>query len=140
MLSSRHQSVLKEIDAARCVGSWSTASALAAKLVKHGSPGHVFGSIVSSEAELEEYLAKVEWSPQEHWSDDGIMQRSSNGVRVTARYPMNISSSPKQLEALEKRLQKIGKHTLSDEEAYQLSVVTAKVYFYGSKFEQCQAA
>ncbi|KAJ2475121.1 hypothetical protein IWW56_005559, partial [Coemansia sp. RSA 2131] len=70
MLSSRHQSVLKEIDAARCVGSWSTVSALAAKLSKHGSPGHVFASIVGSEAELEEYLAKVEWSPQEHWSDD----------------------------------------------------------------------
>ncbi|KAJ2122695.1 hypothetical protein IW147_003238 [Coemansia sp. RSA 720] len=140
MLSSRHQSVLKEIDAARCVGSWSTVSALAAKLLKHGSPGHVFASIVGSEAELEEYLAKVEWSPQEHWSDDGMMQRSSDGVRVTARYPMNISSSPKQLEALEKRLQKIGKHTLSDEEAYQLSVVMAKVYFYGCKFEQCQAA
>ncbi|KAJ2828760.1 hypothetical protein IWW50_001222 [Coemansia erecta] len=99
-----------------------------------------FASIVACEAELEEFLLGVEWSPQEHWRDDGATQQNDGSIEVIARYPMNVSSSPKQLDALERRLQKAGKHKLSDEEAYQLSVVLAKVYFYGSKLDECRAA
>ncbi|KAJ2630140.1 hypothetical protein H4R22_002873 [Coemansia sp. RSA 1290] len=135
-MSSRHQSALREIDAARCVGNWKLASSLAAKLAKHET--FAFTTIVSCEAELEEYLLAVEWDPQEHWKDDCAVYKVEGRTVVTACYPMNIASSSEKLGLLERRLLKTAKHTMTSEEEYQRNVVLAKVYFYGSNFEKCR--
>ncbi|KAJ2076802.1 hypothetical protein H4R24_005496 [Coemansia sp. RSA 988] len=139
MLGSRYQSVLKEIDAARCVGHWSAVRSLAAKLSKHGSPGQAFSTTVISEAELEEHLLELEWDPQSHWSDECNMNATSNDTQVTVHYPMSIPNS-KFLEGVERRLLKVAKHPMTDEEEYQYKVVLAKIYFYSSKFDSCQEA
>ncbi|KAJ2612447.1 hypothetical protein H4S08_002692 [Coemansia sp. RSA 1365] len=137
MLGSRHQSVLKEIDAARCVGDWSAARSLAAKLTKHGSSGQVFSTTVISEAELEEHLLDLEWDPQKHWRDEGSINDTGNDTQIVVHYPMSIPGS-KFLEGVERRLLKMVKHTMTEEEEYQFKVVLAKVYFYSSKFAPCQ--
>ncbi|KAJ2452526.1 hypothetical protein EV183_002899 [Coemansia sp. RSA 2336] len=135
-MSSRHQTALREIDAARCVGNWKLASSLAARLAKHEA--FAFAAIVACEAELEEYLLAVEWDPREHWKDDCTVHKVEDRTVVTARYPMNIASSSEKLGALERRLLKTAKHTMTSEEEYQRNVVLAKVYFYGSNFEKCR--
>ncbi|KAJ2801395.1 hypothetical protein H4R20_003687 [Coemansia guatemalensis] len=137
MLGSRHQSVLKEIDAARCVGHWSTVRSLAAKVSKHGSPGQVFSTTVVSEAELEEHLLELEWDPQSHWGDECSINFAGDDTQVTVHYPMSIPSS-RFLEGVERRLLKVAKHSMTEEEEYQFKVVLAKVYFYSSKFDPCQ--
>ncbi|KAJ2162155.1 hypothetical protein GGF46_000897 [Coemansia sp. RSA 552] len=137
MLSSSQRSVLKDIDAARCVGRWSAATALASKLSKHGSPGHVFASIVASEADLEEHLLTVEWDAHQHWKDEGC---PGDGTQLVTRLPMNISHSGTLLDAIEKRMRKAAKHTMTLEEEYQFNVVLAKIHFYAARFDQCRKA
>ncbi|KAJ2710172.1 hypothetical protein H4R19_003879, partial [Coemansia spiralis] len=125
--------VLGEIDAARCVGRWSAVRPLAAKLAAHEPAGQAFSLIVTGEAELEEYLATVEWDPQAHWRDEGA------GSRPTTRCPMVISGA-RRLGAIESKLLQASTQEMTDEESYQFKVVLAKVRFHGADFAKCRAA
>ncbi|KAJ2702666.1 hypothetical protein FB645_004201 [Coemansia sp. IMI 203386] len=140
MLGSRNQTILKEIDTARCVGQWSSIAGLAAKYAKHSPGEHAFSSIISCEAKLEELLLGIAWDPNSHWKDEGSVM--DDGPRRRIYYPMHLSSTASvALEPLEKDMLKIGKsRVMAEEEKFQQSVVLGKICFYGGRFEACRKA
>ncbi|KAJ1828639.1 hypothetical protein LPJ56_000987, partial [Coemansia sp. RSA 2599] len=140
MLGSRNQTLSKEIDTARCVGHWSSIAGLAAKYAKHNPGGHVFSSIISCEAKLEELLLEIAWNPNSHWKDEGSAM--DDGQRRRIYYPMHLSSSASvALEPLENEMRQISEgHKMTEEETFQLSVVLGKICFYGGRFDACSKA
>ncbi|KAJ2395614.1 hypothetical protein GGI05_001503, partial [Coemansia sp. RSA 2603] len=140
MLGSRHQSLLKEIDTARCVGQWTAIAGLAAKYTKHSTAEQAFAKIILCEARLEELLLNIPWTPRTHWKDEGSVME--DGVRLRTYYPLHLSTTASAtLDPLEKDLRRISKgRSMTDEEKFQLSVVLGKVCFYGGKFDACSEA
>ncbi|KAJ2786727.1 hypothetical protein GGI15_001305 [Coemansia interrupta] len=140
MLGSRHQTLLKEIDTARCVGQWSTIAGLATKYAKHSTAGQAFANIIICEARLEELLLNIPWTPRTHWKDEGSVME--DGVRLRTYYPLHLSTTASAtLDPLEKDLRRIGQgRSMTDEEKFQLSVVLGKVCFYGGRFDACREA
>ncbi|KAJ2790441.1 hypothetical protein H4R21_006511, partial [Coemansia helicoidea] len=128
-------SVLREIDAARCVGRWSAVAPLAARLPAAESPGQAFSLIVTAEAEVEELLAAVDWDPRVHWRDEA----ARDGGRPTIGFPMAVPGK-RRLGGIEDRLRQALKHAVTDEEDYQHKVVLAKVLFHSGDYARCRAA
>ncbi|KAJ2718846.1 hypothetical protein GGI07_005557 [Coemansia sp. Benny D115] len=141
MLGSRNQTVLKEIDTARCVGRWAALGALATKYSKHNSGGQAFARLVACEARLEELLLGITWDPRAHWKDEGTAVDNETG-RLRIYYPMHLSAAAgAALEPLEREAQDIGRlPELTCEERFQQRVVLAKICFYAGRFDQSAAA
>ncbi|KAJ1959596.1 hypothetical protein GGI12_004255, partial [Dipsacomyces acuminosporus] len=137
MLGSRHQTVVKEIDTARCVGRWHVIGELAEKYAKYGPAGQVYSSIIVSEARLEEQLLAVTWNPKRHWKDEGEYEEPDGRRRIHTVYPMNASNAAS-LASIERDLVELGKKTMTKEEEYQHKVVLAKLYFYRGNYDSCR--